>query len=197
MAYEEKDRGERKGTRVPFGETDKGTGFAERLREITEVKGIRGLCKETGISYGAMQKYLAGTAAPKLDSLLAIADATGADMNWLIKGDKVQPATKQQQLDASIDFIINALSMLEASEKQVLAKILAKKGVDIILHLLNEDNIALLQLPDLVKANIIETHIRPNPPKGEELSPQEGKKICAGREKEDEGRVSLQEKHAS
>jgi len=86
MTYEEKELKEGKRNSVPLGDTGKGTGFSERLQQLVGIGNGRKFSRETGISYSKLHNYLSGVSLPTLDSLVTLADATGASIEWLATG---------------------------------------------------------------------------------------------------------------
>jgi len=97
MTYDEKEPTEEKGNSVPLPETGKGTGFSERLQLLVGNGNGRKFSRETGISYSKLHNYLSGVSLPTLDSLVTLADATGASIEWLATG-RGQMKTDEPQL---------------------------------------------------------------------------------------------------
>lgn len=86
MAYEEKEQESEKRNSVPLPAIGKGTGFAERLSSLIGHGNGRKFSRETGISYSKLHNYLSGVSLPTLDSLVTLAEATGASIEWLATG---------------------------------------------------------------------------------------------------------------
>ncbi|MFM5536763.1 helix-turn-helix transcriptional regulator [Aeromonas veronii] len=86
MTYEEKEQESEKRNSVPFPAIGKGTGFAERLSSLIGHGNGRKFSRETGISYSKLHNYLSGVSLPTLDSLVTLAEATGASIEWLATG---------------------------------------------------------------------------------------------------------------
>ncbi|MBA5955836.1 helix-turn-helix domain-containing protein [Pseudomonas lactis] len=61
-------------------------GFPERLREIVEKQGVRGLSLKSGLSEGVIRKYMNGESYPTLDRLDKLAKAANASLSWLAFG---------------------------------------------------------------------------------------------------------------
>ncbi|WP_267436457.1 helix-turn-helix domain-containing protein [Erwinia psidii] len=160
MSYENKEPFLDKGTPDPNLEASKGTTFAERLRLALEHrgKGIRQVSKETGISYGAMQKYLSGSANPKLDNLIQLAESTGVDIGWLAVGSSPTEVSQPLQAHSPLEIINNVLSTLEAGEQELLAKVLARKGAETFLKMLDGDNFKFSQLDTDEKVRLLALH---------------------------------------
>lgn len=86
MTYEEKELEGEKRNSVPLPDTGKGTGFSERLSSLIGHGSGRKFSRETGISYSKLHNYLSGVSLPTLDSLVTLAEATGASIEWLATG---------------------------------------------------------------------------------------------------------------
>lgn len=98
---------------------------------------------------------------PRESLLRQIAEAEGVSFKWLMTGDNEPennttktPLVSQLSFDASDDQLLNMLSFLTAQERQQLTEILARKGVETILCLLNDINLQLMRLDaaDKIKA---------------------------------------------
>lgn len=87
MTYAGKEPNGKIGTRDPIYITTKGTTFSDRLRIAIGERSIRAFAGESGISYGAMHKYFAGTTQPTLDNLVILARTTGVSLEWLATGE--------------------------------------------------------------------------------------------------------------
>ncbi len=61
--------------------------FIERLdRAISKVGGVKRISAKSGLSTGALYKYLRGESDPSRERLVRIAKATGTDLDWLATG---------------------------------------------------------------------------------------------------------------
>lgn len=87
MTYDEKEQDDEKRNAVPFPDSGKGTGFSERLNSLIGPGNGRKFSRETGISYSKLHNYLSGVSQPTLDSLITLAKATGASIEWLATGN--------------------------------------------------------------------------------------------------------------
>ena len=68
--------------------------FAERLRTLVQNwPSADGLARAAGVSPSAFRKWLKGQAEPSRERLIALADATGADLGWLARGAGPEPVT--------------------------------------------------------------------------------------------------------
>lgn len=99
MSYDKKEQIDDKGNLVPFDESEKGTGFAERLQSLIGHGNGRKFSRETGISYSKLHNYLSGVSLPTLDSLIDLAEATGTSVEWLATGETVDKPQPQITID--------------------------------------------------------------------------------------------------
>ncbi|WP_244665199.1 hypothetical protein [Candidatus Symbiopectobacterium sp. 'North America'] len=114
-----------------------------------------------GININTLKSYYRkeGNIPEPRDNLLPqIATSEGVRLDWLRDGkgespfdvDKSPKSTKPGD-----NKLTDMLSFLTSSERQRLTEVLARKGVETVLYLLDEDNIKLLQLDRVVKAKIL------------------------------------------
>lgn len=89
MSYEEEDAKGRKERPVLDPRIER---FSERLRALAEKSSVRALARKAGLSEGVLRNYLRGDTYPTLDRLAAIAEAAGADIQWLAVGDEANHA---------------------------------------------------------------------------------------------------------
>jgi phage repressor protein C with HTH and peptisase S24 domain len=68
--------------------SDADLGFSARFVSALGSKSLRAFAKETGISYGALHKYVSGTATPTLEKLVLIAKYAGVSISWLATGEE-------------------------------------------------------------------------------------------------------------
>ncbi len=67
-------------------------GFAARLQFVVQQwPSADRLAKATGVSPSAFRKWLKGVAEPGRDRLVALADAAGVSVSWLIRGEGAAP----------------------------------------------------------------------------------------------------------
>lgn len=100
---------------------------------------------------------------PREPQLRKIAEAEGVSLKWLLTGDdepnkdtKDTPAGSQLFLDVNDDQLLNMLSFLTTQERQQLTELLARKGVETILCLLNDINLQLMRLDTADKIRALE-----------------------------------------
>ncbi|AWX14239.1 phage repressor protein [Mergibacter septicus] len=86
----DKKQKKQKNDDVSFNEQQKETTFPKRLQSLIGNETLRAFSKKIGISYSSLHKYINGQAQPTLDNLLAIAQHTNTDMNWLVFGEGTQ-----------------------------------------------------------------------------------------------------------
>lgn len=115
-----------------------------------------------GININTLNSYFKNELDPPMprENLLAkIADYEGISLDWLKYGDEVTSSpinTKNTNRDGDIrDGLLTMLGFLTDDEVEQLTSLLARKGVETMLYLLDEDNIRLLQMDRIVKEKIL------------------------------------------
>ncbi|AYC19852.1 hypothetical protein DZA65_02974 [Dickeya dianthicola] len=115
--------------------------------------------KAWGINVNTLNNYYKRSElnpVPRKEQLQKIAACEGVSLEWLLTGSgegiKKEERTK---MNKSEDRLTEVLSFLTESERNSLAEVLARKGVETALCLLDEDNIKLLQLDQAAKAKIL------------------------------------------
>lgn len=86
MGYEESKQDDGNGNSVSIVEEGKETTFPERLQSLIGDGSNRKFSRDIGISYSKLHNYLTGVSAPTLNSLVALADSTGVNIEWLATG---------------------------------------------------------------------------------------------------------------
>lgn len=135
--------------------------FAERLNEIADkVGGSEALAKETGINHDNMLDYLDGMRTPQAASVVAIAEAGGVSLEWLMVGNEgnKKPSQKIVSDYQSIDIIdiptsikVGEVICYDDINKSVFVNIGLAKRV----HNFNSSDLFAIPSPD----NISETYI--------------------------------------
>ncbi|WP_139827476.1 hypothetical protein [Cedecea sp. NFIX57] len=112
-----------------------------------------------GINVNTLNSYYKSEANPPMpreNILLRIAESEGVDLKWLIDGEGKSPETpKPSKNNNEGDKLSEVLSFLTDEERLQLATMLARKGVETVLYLLDEDNIDLLRMDPIVKEKIL------------------------------------------
>ncbi|WP_438436606.1 hypothetical protein [Kluyvera georgiana] len=106
---------------------------------------------------------------PRESLLRQIAEAEGVSFKWLVTGEGEptentkktpktpgEPTGSQSFLDVNDDQLLNMLSFLTTQERQQLTEVLARKGVEMILCLLNDINLQLMRLDTADKIRALE-----------------------------------------
>ncbi|EJI9870035.1 hypothetical protein ACK1L0_002960 [Salmonella enterica] len=99
-----------------------------------------------GINVNTLNSYYKNDVpapTPRENLLAKIAESEGVSLEWLATG--VGESPKTQKTPTCRDKLSEILDFLTVGERQQLATILARKGVETILYLLDEDNINLLK----------------------------------------------------
>ncbi|HBE9179089.1 TPA: hypothetical protein KNH08_001965 [Serratia fonticola] len=130
-----------------------------------------------GMNVSTLQNYykrkdIAPT--PRKAHLLKIAEQEGVSLEWLLTGQgkplhqenkKNEMTDSQSSKSASKtntskvdEKILEMLSFLSFDEKEKIVEVLVRKGVEIVLCLLDDNNIKLLQLPGEEKERLMALH---------------------------------------
>ncbi|EFO4006296.1 regulatory protein [Escherichia coli] len=102
-----------------------------------------------GININTLQSYFkkGNTPEPRESILVRIAESEGVSLEWLKTGNGNSPKTQELQSNLSQgDQLIEMLSFLTNEEREALTNMLARKGVETVLRLLDKENQELLQL---------------------------------------------------
>ncbi|EDV9776740.1 TPA: hypothetical protein ACGHHJ_001367 [Salmonella enterica subsp. enterica serovar Frintrop] len=139
--------------------------LVERYRSRNEA------AKAWGININTLQNYYKRkglSPVPRKTLLEKIAQCEGVSLEWLQTGEGEEPEmnTKRTQ-SGSVphhsdldDKLLSLIRFLSDSEKEALFQVLARKGIETLLFLLDEDNIRLLQMDRIVKEKILGIHPR-------------------------------------
>ncbi|ATF95196.1 hypothetical protein CO704_12200 [Cedecea neteri] len=97
---------------------------------------------------------------PRHSQLLKIAEVEGVSLDWLLHGTGAGPEPEKKSQERTIPnnvdkTLMEMLSFLSEEEKRGLVEVVARKGVEIVLYLLDEDNIDLLRMDPIVKEKIL------------------------------------------
>jgi len=127
---------------------------------------------------------------PRPSQLKKIADVEGVSLEWLATGQGEGPKNQVRTSEVSQnDRLTDMLAYLTEAERVSLTEVIARKGLETILYLLDEDNIKLLQLPSALKQQILIAHQA-----NTEDMVNQGK-VCASPEAEDSAQLDLTCKH--
>ncbi|EAR6706449.1 bacteriophage CI repressor [Salmonella enterica] len=99
-----------------------------------------------GINVNTLNSYYKNdvpTPTPRENLLAKIAESEGVSLEWLATGDGESPESQKTPINR--DRLSEILDFLTEEERQRLAITLARKGVETILYLLDEDSINLLE----------------------------------------------------
>jgi transcriptional regulator with XRE-family HTH domain len=75
--------------------------FLKRLYEICGTANLAEVSRMTDVPYNTLKNYTSGERLPSADVLIQIRDKIGADLNWLLLGDK--PGVKNSFTDDTVD----------------------------------------------------------------------------------------------
>jgi hypothetical protein len=117
-----------------------------------------------GVNVNTLKSYYRkeGAIPEPRDNLLArIAESEGVSFEWLKYGTGEQPQgghsgeVKSPISTTPGDELIQILGFLTVAERKQLATMLARKGVETVLYLLDEDNIKLLKMDRVMKEKVL------------------------------------------
>lgn len=122
--------------------------------------------KAWGINLNTLQNYYKRrqlAPVPRRGLLQKIAEHEGVSLEWLLYGNdseaRVTDVTERTNKNISLGGVdaqlFGLLAILTPQERQALYETLARKGVETVLYLLDEDNIELLRQDPVVKAKIL------------------------------------------
>ncbi|EEO3128334.1 helix-turn-helix transcriptional regulator [Salmonella enterica] len=129
--------------------------FGERLREAMKGMSNVELAKRSGLSEGAIRKYIKGESYPSIDNAALVAESCGVSLIWLLCGIEVRGdsySDTSEGIDTSNkdseDFrdLLTIFKSLSITERKSLVHLLGRKGSEFLTQLLDEENICLLQL---------------------------------------------------
>lgn len=93
---------------------------------------------------------------PRQSQLLKISEVEGVSLEWLTTGTGEPPKNPQRaNPEGREDKLVDMLSFLTEDERKGLTEVLARKGVETVLYLLDEKNIKLLKCPDREKDRML------------------------------------------
>lgn len=102
-----------------------------------------------GININTLQSYFkkGNTPEPRESILVRIAESEGVSLEWLKTGNGNPPKIQKTQSDLGQgDQLTEMLSFLTSEEREALTNMLARKGVETVLRLLDKETQELLQL---------------------------------------------------
>ncbi|WP_105465422.1 hypothetical protein [Escherichia coli] len=102
-----------------------------------------------GINNNTLKSYFrktGDTPEPRENVLLRIAEHEGVDLDWLKTGKGELPKIPKSTTSGGSDQLTEMLSFLTNEEREALTNMLARKGVETVLRLLDKETQELLQL---------------------------------------------------
>ncbi|HGB5306331.1 TPA: helix-turn-helix domain-containing protein [Salmonella enterica subsp. enterica serovar Poona] len=122
--------------------------FGERLRAAMNGMSNVELAKKSGLSEGAIRKYIKGESYPSIDNAALVADACGVSLIWLLCGEEVRERNHNSTNEQGDDFrdLLTIFKSLSTDERKSLLHLLGRKGAELLAQLLNDDNLCLMQL---------------------------------------------------
>ncbi|EMV3614243.1 hypothetical protein AACI60_004236 [Escherichia coli] len=140
--------------------------------------------KAWGININTLQNYYKRkdlSPVPRKTLLEKIAQCEGVSLEWLQTGEGKEPEMNIKRTQDGLvpphsdldDKILSLIRFLSDSEKEALFQVLARKGIETLLFLLDEDNIRLLQMDRVVKEKIL--GIQPRTPEEQAFADNEAR----------------------
>ncbi|EGK3350802.1 hypothetical protein ACE2I0_004453 [Salmonella enterica] len=140
--------------------------------------------KAWGININTLQNYYKRkdlSPVPRKTLLEKIAQCEGVSLEWLQTGEGKEPEMNTKRTQGGLvpphsdldDKILSLIRFLSDSEKEALFQVLARKGIETLLFLLDEDNIRLLQMDRVVKEKIL--GIQPKTPEEQAFADNEAR----------------------
>ncbi|HGY7888878.1 TPA: hypothetical protein ACNTD9_002040, partial [Escherichia coli] len=140
--------------------------------------------KAWGININTLQNYYKRkdlSPVPRKTLLEKIAQCEGVSLEWLQTGEGKEPEMNIKRTRDGLvpphsdldDKILSLIRFLSDSEKEALFQVLARKGIETLLFLLDEDNIRLLQMDRVVKEKIL--GIQPRTPEEQAFADNEAR----------------------
>ncbi|QQE44167.1 hypothetical protein [Hafnia alvei] len=136
----------------------------ERIFKLVERYNSRvDAAKAWGINVNTLQNYYKRKdvmPVPREKVLRQIAEREGVSLAWLLHGgvdESLNTKNTTKNINSSdVDLkLLTLLGMLTEEEKLALFAVLARKGVETVLYLLDEDNIKLLKLDRVMKEKVL------------------------------------------
>lgn len=137
---------------------------AARINSLARGRKLTEAAQDWEVNYNTLRNYFVReNARPKRDTLEKISIAEGVSIEWLLTGQEIgerfftknEPKMSNEVIPGVSTPLVQLLLTLSDAEQTRLYKVLARKGVETILYLLDEDNIALLKLDKVVKEKIL------------------------------------------
>lgn len=123
----------------------------DRLSILIGNRSVRAAAKDWGLSVSTLNNYITKGTEPGFNVMTIIANKEHVSLDWIANGkelEKPQPQPQPQQLDddATIQGINAVLRALDENERNQLYRLIARKGADFLVNLLNSDNQQLMGL---------------------------------------------------
>lgn len=129
----------------------------ERINELIQRYPSRSAAARAwGININTLKSYFRrgdSVPTPRENILIRIANSEGVGLDWFKAGARLTQESPKSPKSPSKekDRLQEMLSFLTPDERQQLTALLARKGIELVLYLLDERNIELLQSDDDVK----------------------------------------------
>lgn len=122
----------------------------DRLSILIGNRSIRAAAKDWGLSVSTLNNYITKGTEPGFNVMTIIANKEQVSLDWIANGKELQPQQPQQPQqpddDTTIQGINAVLRALDENERAQLYRLIARKGADFLVNLLNSDNQQLMGL---------------------------------------------------
>ncbi|WP_048795414.1 MULTISPECIES: hypothetical protein [Serratia] len=136
--------------------------FSDKLKKLQNGRTVRQCAEDWGINLSTLKNYFSRPdATPRFDVLSKISSTEGVSIEWLLGDeDSFEVVKSEGTLPKCARGVwrrrlTDMLDLLDEDDLEALTKQLTLKGLETILYLLDEDNIALLKLDKVVKEKIL------------------------------------------
>lgn len=136
--------------------------FSDRLKKLQNGRTVKQCAEDWDINLSTLKNYFSRPEAmPRFDVLSKISSTEGVSIEWLLGNEDSFEVLKAETVPPKgargvwHRRLTDMLDLLDEDDLEALTKQLTLKGLETILYLLDEDNIALLRLDKVVKEKIL------------------------------------------
>lgn len=136
--------------------------FSDRLKKLQNGRTVKQCAEDWDINLSTLKNYFSRPEAmPRFDVLSKISSTEGVSIEWLLGNKdsfedyKTESVPPKSTHGVWLSRLTDMLDLLDEDDLEALTKQLTLKGLETILYLLDEDNIALLRLDKVVKEKIL------------------------------------------
>ncbi|MBT9433075.1 XRE family transcriptional regulator [Candidatus Sodalis endolongispinus] len=119
--------------------------FKDRLRMLIGNRSVRAAAKDWGIPTSTLNNHLSKNTQPLLSMVQIIAHKESVGIDWLVNGQQAQQDVSLPD-DQDLQDLNAILRSLEPVERKKLARLLGRKGAEVLALLLEQGGLDLLKL---------------------------------------------------